>query len=166
VVRDGVHQALSELREVINVLRDEQPPGDDETAPPQPGLADIPRLVAESQDAGQQVQVDNRVADLAVVPAAAGRAAYRVVREGLTNARKHAAGRPVAVVLDGRPGTTLVIDIRNPLSREAPAPPTVPGAGAGLVGLTERVHLAGGALDHEVTPAGEFHLHAWLPWPE
>jgi len=40
-----------------------------------------------------------------------------------------------------------------------------PGSGTGLVGLSERVHLAGGRLDHEVTAAGEFRLHARLPWP-
>lgn len=171
VVRDGVHQALSELREVISVLRDDQTADDDDTRlPPQPMLADIPRLVEESHAAGQRVSLENRTADAAVVPAAAGRAAYRVVQEALTNARKHAADQPVRVLLDGTPGTALVIDIRNPLPpgrvREAPATPSVPGGGAGLIGLTERVHLAGGRLDHEVTATAEFHLHAWLPWPK
>jgi signal transduction histidine kinase len=165
VVRAGVHQALSELREVISVLRDEETAGDDETGRrPQPVLADIPRLVEESHGAGERVVLDNRTADTTVVPTVAGRAAYRVVQEGLTNARKHAAGQPVRVVLDGKPGTMLVIDIHNPLPRDTSAPPSVPGSGAGLIGLTERVHLAGGRLDHEVTATGEFHLHAWLPW--
>ncbi|HMG63270.1 MAG TPA: histidine kinase, partial [Streptosporangiaceae bacterium] len=82
VVRDGVHQALSELREVIGVLReDDRPP---------PALTDIPRLVAESHDAGQQVSLDDRMTGADEVPPACGRAAYWVVREGLTNARKHA----------------------------------------------------------------------------
>jgi signal transduction histidine kinase len=167
VVRTGVRQALSELREVISVLRDEETVGDDETGQrPQQVLADIPRLVEESHDAGERVVLDNRTANMTVVPPVAGRAAYRVVQEGLTNARKHAAGQPVRVVLDGRPGTMLVIDIHNPLPRDASAPPSVPGSGAGLIGLTERVQLAGGRLDHEVTATGEFHLHAWLPWPE
>ncbi len=161
VVRAGVHQALGELREVISVLRDEDVDGDEPR--PQPVLADIPRLVGESHDAGEHVVLDDRTADKAVVPSAAGRAAYRVVQEGLTNARKHAAGRPVSVRLDGGPGETLVIDIHNTLSGEASS---VPGSGTGLIGLTERVHLAGGELDHEVTAAGEFRLHAWLPWPE
>jgi signal transduction histidine kinase len=56
-----------------------------------------------------------------------------------------------------------MIDVRNPLARDA-ALSTIPGAAAGLVGLTERVRLAGGRLDHQAT-AGEFRLHAWLPWP-
>jgi signal transduction histidine kinase len=166
VVRAGVREALSELREVIHVLRDEETVGDDETGQrPQPGLADIPRLVEESHDAGEQVVLDDRTVDTTVVSTVAGRAAYRVVQEGLTNARKHAAGQQVRVVVDGEPGTGLVIDIHNPLSRDASAPPSVPGSGTGLIGLTERVHLTGGRLDHEVTATGEFHLHAWLPWP-
>ena len=167
VVRTGVHQALDELRTVISVLRDEDEVSDDAAvARPQPVLADVPRLVAESHDAGQQVSFDNRMADDATVPPIAGRAAYRIVQEGLTNARKHAAGQPVRVVLDGKPGAMLTIEIKNPLPRNGHAMPIVPGSGAGLVGLTERVHLAGGELDHEVTATGEFHLCARLPWPK
>jgi signal transduction histidine kinase len=70
------------------------------------------------------------------------------------------------VLLGGTPGSSLVIDVRNPLPPGSPAAPSVPGSGTGLIGLTERVQLAGGRLDHEVTTAGEFHLHAWLPWPQ
>ncbi|MEU6748312.1 histidine kinase [Spirillospora sp. NPDC046719] len=160
VVRAGVHQALDELREVINILRDEDA-GDDDR--PQPVLTDLPALVAESRDAGGSVQLRDEVVEPAALPAAAGRTAYRVVQEGLTNARKHAAGRPVRVAVEGRPGTRLVIDIRNPLPPDG-AVPLAPGTGTGLVGLTERVQLAGGRLDHEVA-AGEFRLRAWLPWP-
>ncbi len=90
--------------------------------------------------------------------------AYRVVQEGLTNARKHAPGEPVEVTLSGAPGDTLQIDVRNP-APPADAAPLVPGSGLGLVGLTERVRLAGGQLDHQET-GGEFLLRARLPWPE
>ncbi len=62
-----------------------------------------------------------------------------MVQEALTNARKHAAGRPVRVVLRGGPGDGLVIDVRNPLREDGGDPP--PGSGTGLVGLTERVRL-------------------------
>jgi len=86
---------------------------------------------------------------------------YRVVQESLTNARRHATGQPVTVVLDGRPGEGLVVDVRNPL----PTKPFTSSGGTGLVGLTERVRLAGGRLDHGSTGTGEFRVHAWLPWP-
>ncbi|TDB95888.1 histidine kinase [Actinomadura sp. 7K534] len=162
VVRAGVHQALEELREVILLLRTDDT-GDGDEGRPQPVLADVPRLVAESRDAGAAVELRDDVAD-AALPASVGRTAYRVVQEGLTNARKHAAGRRVRVALAGRPGTGLVIDIRNALPAAPAAGPAAPGSGTGLVGLTERVRLAGGRLDHEAA-AGEFRLRAWLPWP-
>jgi signal transduction histidine kinase len=101
----------------------------------------------------------------ASLPGAAGRTAYRVVQEGLTNARKHASGQPVQVVLDGRPGEGPLIDIRNPLRDSHSAPPAMAGSGTGLIGLTERVRLAGGELDQSATAAGEFRLSARLPWP-
>jgi signal transduction histidine kinase len=166
VVRAGAHQALDELREVITVLREDDGDGD-AAQRPQPGLADLPRLVEECRDAGARVQLDDRVPDPAALPGAAGRTAYRVVQEGLTNARRHAPGEPVQVVIDGRPGGGLLIDIRNPLVNghaTAGAGPVIGGSGTGLIGLTERVRLAGGELDHQAAD-GEFRLSARLPWP-
>ncbi|TMR02409.1 sensor histidine kinase [Actinomadura soli] len=160
VVRAGVHQALEELRDVIVLLREDEA----EEGRPQPVLDDVSRLVEESRDAGGTVDLRDEVVDPGALPAAAGRTAYRIVQEALTNARKHAAGRPVRVELRGRPGARLVIDVRNPLAGDPGAAPAAPGSGTGLVGLTERVRLAGGRLDHQAT-AGEFRLHAWLPWP-
>jgi signal transduction histidine kinase len=166
VIREVVHQALEELRDVIILLRGDESDGDGvPEGRPQPVLADVPGLVEESRQAGADVRVRDDVADPAALPAALGRAAYRVVQEALTNARKHAAGRPVELVLEGRPGTRLVIDVRNPLRDPDGARPPL-GTGTGLAGLTERVRLAGGRLDHEATAAGEFRLRAWLPWPE
>ncbi|WP_344939960.1 sensor histidine kinase [Actinomadura miaoliensis] len=161
VVRTGVHQALEELRQVIGLLREEDD-GHDEPAP-QPTLADLPRLVTEARQAGQPVRLRDEVADPAALPAGAARTVYRVAQEGLTNARKHAPNQPVQVLLRGGPGTRLLIDIRNPLPAAEQAP-AAPGGGLGLVGLTERVRLAGGQLDHQIT-GGQFRLRAWLPWP-
>ncbi|WP_433788838.1 histidine kinase [Actinoplanes sp. CA-252034] len=187
VVRSGVHQALEELREVIGLLREDD--GGDGVHP-QPVLADVPRLVAESRAAGTEVLLRESVDDPAEAPPTVARTAYRVVQEGLTNARKHAAGQTVRVTVSGGPGADLVVDVRNPLAgpdtprpgkagpdkpRSTEASPDTPPAeeadrgmpasgGAGLVGLTERVHLAGGRLDHQVTD-GEFRLYASIPWP-
>ena len=159
VVRAGVHQALTELREVITVLRED--PGDGDPDRPGPGLDDVPRLVTEARDAGLAVGFDDRVGLPAEVAPVTGRTAYRIVQEALTNARKHAGGHPVHVVLAGAPGGTLTVDVRNPLPAGATA--ALPGAGLGLLGLTERVTLAGGELTH-TAGGGEFHLHAELPW--
>jgi signal transduction histidine kinase len=156
VIRASVHQALNELREVIALLRDD--PAED-LARPVPALSDLPTLVEESRAIGTPVELRDAVST-AAVPGATGRTAYRVVQEALTNARKHAPGQPVRVALEGSPGSRLLIDVSNPLGRDS----TIPGSGTGLVGLTERVRLAGGKLDHRAT-ATEFQLSASLPWP-
>lgn len=161
VVRTGVHQALDELREVIGVLRDddlEERPG----GRPQPTFADLPGLVEESRSAGTEVTYEAAVTEPELLPPATGRTAYRVVQEGLTNARKHASGQSVRLTVRGRPGDALQIELVNAGGNGTPGPP---GSGTGLVGLTERVHLAGGVLDHGTAPGGGFRLHASLPWP-
>jgi signal transduction histidine kinase len=164
VIRAGVHQALDELRDVIALLHDTT---DDQPDRPLPALTDLTELVEESRAVGTPVEVRDEVADPAALPGRTGRTAYRVLQEALTNARKHAPGQPVIIALDGTPGARLVIEVRNPIPRVpagSPATPAIPGSGRGLVGLTERVRLAGGQLDHAAGPA-EFRLQAWLPWP-
>jgi signal transduction histidine kinase len=153
---------LEDLREVIGVLRDEA--SGDSPDRPQPTLADLPALVDESRQAGMRVRLDQRVADLAAVPRGIGRSAYRIVQEGLTNARKHALRATVDVTVSGAPGDGLTVEVRNPSPVGAGASPAIPGAGTGLVGLAERANLAGGRLEHGRTASGEFRLWAWLPW--
>ncbi|MDG4779425.1 histidine kinase [Micromonospora sp. WMMD961] len=164
VIRGSAHAALQDLREVIGVLRAEDG-GDDVPEPPQPTLADLPTLIAESRSAGVRVNVSDSVAEPGEVPAALGRAAYRIVQEGLTNARKHAAGAAVTVDVAGGPGAGLTVAIGNRWPVGAPSGGTLPGAGTGLVGISERVTLAGGRLAYGRDDAGDFRLAAWLPWP-
>ncbi|MDK1472427.1 histidine kinase [Streptomyces sp. 549] len=195
VIRDNAHLALEELREVLHVLRadsDERatsPAGADGTAeatgsaragsetgehagsagggmaPPQPSMADIPRLVDEARQAGQQVGLDDGIIEQAAdsLRCQVQRTAYRVVQEGLTNARKHAPGARVGVRLAGAPGTGLTVEVHNPLPVGVTAS-EIPGAGAGLTGLRERVDLDGGTLEHG-SGDGTFTLTARLPWP-
>ncbi len=162
VIRASAHQALQDLREVIGVLREDAPGG---AAPerPQPTLGELPALAGESREAGVKVRLDVRL-DETAVPDLTGRTAYRIVQEGLTNARKHAPGTTVTVTLTGAAGTGLSIEVRNPWPLSAP-PGAIPGTGTGLIGLAERATLAGGRLTHGRTPDGDFALTAWLPWP-
>ncbi|HEU5160946.1 MAG TPA: histidine kinase [Streptosporangiaceae bacterium] len=183
VIRQCAHEAMEDLREVIGMLRAD---GGDERRP-QPTLTDLPALIEESRRAAGPVSFDNQIGDLATVPVRIGRHAYRIVQEALTNARKHAPRAGVRVIIDGAPGAELTIDVRNTLSPAATArhpaatagrlPATaaghftsdaagrLPGAGAGLIGLRERVGLVGGRLEHGRTGGGEFRLQARLPWP-
>jgi len=162
VIRASSHQALEDLRQVIGVLR-EAPDGATPERP-QPTLADLPALVAESRAAGMVVRDRLRVSDLASVPAATGRNAFRIVQEGLTNARRHAPGTAVVLTVAGTPGDGLEIEVRNPIAYR-PERAVPPGSGAGIIGLAERAHLAGGRLEHGRTPGGDHRLWAWLPWP-
>ena len=164
VIRASAHQALEDLRAVIGVLRDGA--GSETPQPPQPTLAALPGLLEESRAAGMRVHADLRVADLAAVPDPIGRHALRIVQEALTNARKHAASAPVDLRIEGAPGNGLTIEVRNPAPVLAAGGPTIPGSGAGLVGLAERAALSGGHLEHGLDEDGEFRLRAWLPWPQ
>ncbi|WP_094103640.1 histidine kinase [Streptomyces phaeoluteigriseus] len=160
VIRESAHEALQDLREIIGVLRAGE---HDDAGRPQPTLAALDALVAESREAGMKVTLDQRVSDPGAVPASVGRTAYRITQECLTNTRKHAPGAEAAVVVVGAPGEGLTVTVRNP-APEGDVPP-VPGSGQGLIGLTERAALTGGRLEHGPREDGGFEVRAWLPWP-
>ncbi|MFJ5222294.1 sensor histidine kinase [Streptomyces sp. NPDC088400] len=158
VIRDSAHEALQDLRMIIGVLRT---PGD-EGDRPQPTLATLDALVAESRQAGMKVTLDSSVDDPSAVPASIGRTAYRIAQEGLTNARKHAPGTGSTVEVGGGPGDGLTVEVRN--AAPVGEVPKVPGSGQGLIGLAERAALAGGRFEHGPTGDGGFAVRAWLPW--
>ncbi len=159
VIRESAHEALQDLREIIGVLRAGE---SDDGGRPQPTLAALDALVAESRAAGMKVALAGRVTDPGSVPASVGRTAYRIAQEALTNARKHAPGTEVTVSVTGAPGDGLAMSVRNaPPEGEVPH---VPGSGQGLIGLSERATLAGGTLEHGPTPGGGFEVRARLPW--
>lgn len=196
VIRESSHQALEDLQVVLQVLRSPagSPVADGTgtntgaTRPARTGLAELPDLVRESTEAGMKVELDmGRVgaaggadhgpdgsADHGLDGGAGGGptglvglTAYRIVQEGLTNARKHAPGTPVTITVSGGPGDGLTLELTNPTGRGAPRDrdrDRVPGAGQGLIGLEERVALAGGRFRHGKDGA-EYALRAWLPWP-
>ena len=161
VVRSLTHQALDELREVIGLLRDDGEAADPPR--PQPGLADLERLVAESRDAGMQVRLRQRCAASPTLTEAVGRTAYRIVQEGLTNAHRHAPGAPVTVDVRGTPGEGLDVAVVN--DRPGGPVPVALGSSTGLIGVAERVAVVGGTVEHGPTADGGFRLRARLPWP-
>jgi signal transduction histidine kinase len=139
------------------VLRDDDEPG---IAAPQPVAADLPALVAEAS-ATTLINADWCSVKLACVPVDTGRTLYRIVQEGLTNARKHAPGSTVEVTVDGAPDRGLSVTVTSWLPVDRPAPG---GAGVGLIGLRERATLAGGHINAAVTSDDRFQLSGWLPW--
>nr|WP_206440780.1 histidine kinase [Streptomyces scabichelini] len=156
-IADGSHQALEELRDVLGVLRADP----DRPEPPQPSLDRIPDLVADARTSGLDVTLTTTVTG---TPSdVVGRTCYRIVQEGLTNAAKHAPGAHVHITLDGSAGGELHVSVHNSPTTTAIAQP--PASGFGLLGLTERINLAGGKLDHHPTPDNGYILTAQLPWP-
>jgi signal transduction histidine kinase len=156
VVREAAAEALEELRDVIGVLREGT---EGESRPPQPTLADLPALIEESRAAGVRIEAE---LDLPEAGGSIGRTAYRVVQEGLTNARKHAPGVLVRLEVTTS-AEALRIEIRNPAPLSPAPAAALPGAGSGLIGLGERVQLANGELRHGSGDAGGFALVATLP---
>lgn len=161
-IQANAQLALTELRQVLGVLR----PGDgaQDVEAPQPTLAELPALLADSREAGTEVTLDTSqlVGTLDLVPTTLSRNAFRIVQEALTNARKHARGVPVRVALAGAPGVRLDVEVSNPIAARAGI--ALPSAGVGLAGLTERAVLAGGTLEHGARADGSFVVEARLPW--
>jgi signal transduction histidine kinase len=164
VIRATAHAALEDLRGVVGVLRESAEDGAPE--PPQPTLDQLPGLIEESRAAGMRVRA--RIdAPNGTLPAALGRTAYRVVQEGLTNARKHAPGAAVDVAVSASEADALVVEVvsRRPVGvAVSSSSGRMPGAGTGLIGLAERIALAGGELQHGPDAAGDFVLRATIPW--
>jgi signal transduction histidine kinase len=165
VIQANAHRALIDLREVLGLLRNGAD-GSESRGPerPQPTLRDVPDLVAEARAAGMEVTLSDQVRDVDAAPDTAGRHAYRMIQEGLTNARRHAPDTPVEVRLSGAPNEGIRLEVRNPLRVGARG--ATGGSGLGLVGLAERATLSGGRLEHETTDDSQFVVRAWLPWPE
>jgi signal transduction histidine kinase len=84
------------------------------------------------------------------------------VQEALTNVHKHARGAATTVDIRGNEATGVSVSVAN--RRPVAAGSLLPGSGAGLVGLSERLRLLGGRLRSGPDVDGGWRLEAWLPW--
>jgi signal transduction histidine kinase len=158
VLRTAALTGMEELRAIIGVLRAEDGPDDD---PATRTVESIDSLVSDARKAGVLVSLV-RGGQAHPLPSRVSHAAYRVAQEGLTNAAKHAPGAAVQVTVKYEPDA-LVVEVRNNPSRIG-SPTGEPGVG--LIGLTERVRLAGGILHVGALPSGGFRIAAVLPYEE
>ncbi|MFF8813072.1 sensor histidine kinase [Streptomyces pactum] len=163
-IRELSVRTLDELRHMVGILR--KAVGDTPDLTPQPRLADLPRLIAESAlDVTYRADPTPGAPGPEGRPEAVERAAYRTVQEALTNVRKHAPGARVEVRVGApRPGDDgLLVEIRNgPPDAAAPAP-GLPGGGHGLIGLRERAQSLGGTFTAHPTEDGGFLVRAAFP---
>lgn len=143
------------LREVRGVLEALHPAGDPAPRAPAAGLADLPGLL---DNAGVPVRTEIR-GQRRELPAEVERAAYRIVREALTNVRRHAGeGARVTVVLDYLPDA-LALSVQD----DGTGPDPDAGPGAGIAGMRERAAALGGTLHTGAAAGGGFRVSARLP---
>ena len=160
-------QALDELRDLVGILR--TAPDGDQT----PSVAGFAELVAESTAVGTPAELIED-GDPALASPLVGRTAYRIVREALTNVRKHAPGAQVTVHVS-YDQSQVRLTVRN--ARPPGHPAGLNGSGTGGVGsglastgsglglahLRQRIELVHGTLRAGPEPGGGFCLEATLP---
>jgi signal transduction histidine kinase len=152
-IEDASRDAIDELRAVLGILRDDG----DAPLRPTPGLDDVGELVRRTREDG----VDVRIAVVGErpphVPDAVSLAAYRIVQESLTNARRHAAGAPVDVTVSYA-GDRVDVSIEN-----GDGTANGRGPGVGIMGMTERAAAIGGTVTARAVERG-FLVRAELPF--
>ncbi|NUR65053.1 MAG: sensor histidine kinase [Streptomyces sp.] len=181
LVGDMGRQALTELREMLGVLRSGDGGGVRQAAVPLaavgaaaaaaasravdeaegPCLSELEELIGQSAAAGMVVDltVDGEVRSYA---GEVEQTAYRVVQEALTNVHKHAAGAKTHVRLAHR-GSEIAMQVENEPPPEVGVSARLPSGGNGLVGMKERVVALGGVFVSGPTDAGGFRVSAVIP---
>jgi signal transduction histidine kinase len=160
-IGDTARAALTEMRRLLGVLREDTRAGADAGGErrPQPGLRQLNDLLDEARDAsGSGVRLIVR-GSMASLDPGVELAAYRIVQEALTNARRHADGAAVDVELHYT-ADSLWLRIRD--NGPGPPPSTPPG-GHGLLGMRERAAAVGGTLRTGAASGGGFVVEAVLP---
>ncbi|MFC8678779.1 sensor histidine kinase [Streptomyces griseorubiginosus] len=184
LVGDMGRQALTELREMLGVLRSGDGSGRRERdAVPLaavgvaaaaaatrvveetegPCLDDLDALIGQSAAAGMVVDLSVE-GDARAYAAEIEQTAFRVVQEALTNVHKHAAGAKTHVRLAHRV-SEIAMQVENEPPPEVPSPASarLPSGGNGLVGMKERVSALGGVFVSGPTDAGGFRVSAVIP---
>jgi signal transduction histidine kinase len=153
-IADASREALTEMRRLLGVLRNETPP----PVQPQPGVEDLTALVETAKGAGVDIHLDLQP-ELQVAPSV-GLTAYRIVQEALSNARRHASGAPVTITV-AEDGANLELIVVNGPGAPIRTNPT--GGSQGLIGMYERATMLGGSLTTGATEDGGFRVHGKIP---
>jgi signal transduction histidine kinase len=157
-IGDTARAGLTEMRRLLGVLR-EDAQAEAADRHPQPGLGQLPGLVDEARESsGAACRLIISGPPVTVEPGV-GLAAYRIVQEALTNARRHAPGAAVDVeVRYGDGDLRLIIRDNGPGPRR-----TAPAGGHGLLGMRERAAAVRGELRAGAATVGGFLVEARLP---
>lgn len=144
-VSETGREALTELRRMLGVLREEG----ELKRRPSPGVESLAELAADMEASGVVVELHVAHSRMPALTEGAALAVYRIVQEALTNTLKHGGSKAVAQVWIGpdEQADELVVMIRDDGEGERAHDD---GAGTGLRGMSERVHLYGGTLRYGV----------------
>lgn len=149
--------ALAEMRRLLGLLRGTSDP----ELLPQPGLRELPTLLAADVEAGRVVAtLPDPVPE---VPDGVALTVYRVVQESLTNVRKHAGPDARATVRVSASDRELHVEVADDGHGAAASAPTGPGRGLGLLGMRERVDVHGGIVTAGPAPGGGWVVRARIP---
>lgn len=165
-VRETGREAMGEMRRMLGVLRsapsEDGTPADGHRAP-QPGLARLDELVDATMATGLRVDCEV-TGDARELPAGLDLAAYRIVQEALTNARRHGGPLLSRIVVKVAHGDdVLELRVADDGAPAATAGAVGAGTGLGLLGMRERAAAYGGRVDAGPRAEGGFVVHARLP---
>ena len=157
-IEDASRDAIDELRAILGVLRG----GDERDAPlrPAPGIEDVPELIRRTQDEGVEVRIEVHGDRPERIPEPVSLAAYRIIQESLTNARRHAAGAAVNVTLSFQ-AQRLAVAVESATGEPQQGNGRAPGVG--ILGMSERAAAVGGTVTARPVPDG-FRVDADLPY--
>jgi signal transduction histidine kinase len=157
LIERTARETLTELRAQLGVLRR----GDSAAAlrQPQPGLEQLDDLVLLAREAelGVRLRIDGQRRPL---PSVVDLCAYRVIQEALTNIVKHAPGANINILVEYSPAQLRIVVVDD---GPGPPPGGTPSTGHGLIGMRERVALAGGRLRIGPALGGGFRIEVGLP---
>ncbi|MFV2058402.1 MAG: sensor histidine kinase, partial [Thiohalomonadales bacterium] len=153
-VENAGREALDELRHLLAVLR---PKNNLDGLGPQPGVADIPRLVEQLAQTGLKITLSMQDVP-SNLPARVDLSSYRIVQEALTNVLKHAEPNTKTEVRLSTDYRGIAIEVLDNGSTTT----ILPGAGHGIVGMQERAQLLTGSLIAGPRPGGGFQVIAHL----
>ena len=159
IIETTARRALQEMRLLVGVLRNVE--GGDEELGPAPGLASVGDLIDQAGDAGVEVTVEI-VGERRALPDGADLSVYRIIQEALTNVVRHAGPTRARLRIEYR-ADEIVVEVTDEGGRRWDPPQANPASGGnGLIGMSERVALYGGALS--AGPHGRgFQVRACLP---
>lgn len=147
--------AMTEMRQLLGVLRST----DTAETTPQPGIRELPALVASVERAGVPVTLE--LGDRLPEAGVAATSAYRIVQEALSNVVRHAPGAETHVRVEVL-ADVLVVSVENETATDAPGP-EAKGGGLGLLGIGERAALLGGRAEYGERTGGGYRVLATLP---